>query len=385
MDDKVKAGLDSGRVVSVVNPRRGIEPLLIGEGVPTRVNANVGGSPHKTDVAAEVEKAKVAVEAGADAVMDLTVGGNMEGMLDAIIKAVDVSVGTVPIYEAFLKNELDLTLEDFLKVLERQARAGVDFFTIHSGLTREGMELAQKRVIPVTSRGGSFIAAWMQKHGQESFLYTGFDEILEILKEHEVVVSLGDGLRPGALADATDDAQLHELKKLGELVGRCRAAGVGVIVEGPGHVPLDQIQKNMELQKDICQGAPFYVLGPLVTDIALGYDHITGAIGGALAALYGADFLCYVTPSEHLGLPDLEDVKKGVIASKIAAHAADVVKLGDRSRDDELSKARAELDWDKMFELCLDPTVRDRFPEDSGRDPCSMCGEYCALKIISKK
>jgi len=380
----MKKGLNSGRVVSVKNARRDIEPLLIGEGCPTRVNANVGASPGNFSVGDEVAKARVALEYGADAVMDLSVGCDAQEVRKALIKEIPLVLGTVPVYDAFIGRDMEVTLEDILKVVEKQAREGVDFMTLHCGITKASLKYAKKRIIPITSRGGSFIAAWMMRHGMENPLYAGFDELMEILKEHEIVVSLGDALRPGAISDNTDEAQLHELKTLGELTKRARKIGVQVIIEGPGHVPLDQIEKNMKLEKELCHGAPFYVLGPLVTDIALGYDHISGAIGGAVAAAAGADFLCYVTPSEHLGLPGIEEVRDGVIASKIAAHAADLVKLRDYSRDNEMSVAREKLDWDTMFKTCLFPQIRGKYPELSNEHECTMCGEYCALKIIKE-
>lgn len=382
---RISCGIKNGTVVSVKNDRRNIEPLLIGEGCPTRVNANLGASPGNASVKKELEKARAAVEYGADAVMDLSVGGDLRKIRKQMLKKIPVPLGTVPVYEAFTGRNLDVTLDGVLKVVERQAREGVDFMTIHSGITQESMRYTRERIIPVTSRGGSFIAAWMMKHKKENPLYTGFDELMEILGEHDVVVSLGDALRPGALSDATDKAQLAELTTLGRLTKRARAAGVQVIVEGPGHVPLDQIEKNVKLEKKICHGAPFYVLGPLVTDIAVGYDHITGAIGGAVAAAAGADFLCYVTPSEHLGLPTVDDVREGVIASKIAAHAGDLVKLGDRRRDDRMSRARNKLDWETMFSTCLFPQVKGRYPDLAGKKECTMCGEYCALKIVREQ
>ncbi|MBD3388035.1 MAG: phosphomethylpyrimidine synthase ThiC [Candidatus Altiarchaeales archaeon] len=379
--ERLSKAVDGGSLVLVKNARRDIDPLAIGEGVATKVNANIGFSPGELSVELELEKARVAVDAGADTLMDLSVGGDTSSTRKRILKETSVPLGTVPIYQAYAGRGLEFTLEDYLKEVESQCREGVDFMTIHAGVTLEGVKHAGERIIPVTSRGGCFLAAWMRKHNLENPLYTGYDDILEVLREYEVTVSLGDALRPGCLHDATDKAQLHELKVLGELTKRAWEAGVKVIVEGPGHVPLDQIQRNIELQKKACQGAPFYVLGPLVCDVGVGYDHITSAIGGAVAGMYGADFLCYVTPSEHLGLPDVKDVREGVIASKIAAHAADVVKLGRRGRDDEMSRARFNLDWDRMFELALDPDVKKRYKGDKKGGECSMCGEYCALKV----
>jgi len=377
----LEKGVRAGRIVVVKNADRGIEPIAIGAGVSTKVNANLGASPEKSDLKEELEKVRVAVEAGADTVMDLSINDDVRRFLKAIIKKTSVPVGTVPIYETVSKHGLGFTLEDYLRDLEYQCRLGVDFVTVHSGITLEHVKAAQKRLIPVTSRGGGLLAAWMKKHGRENPLYTGYDKILGILREHEVSISLGDALRPGAIRDATDKAQIGELKTLGELTKRAQQAGVKVMVEGPGHVPLDQIEKNMKLQKKLCHNAPFYVLGPLVTDVGVGHDHITGAIGGAVAAMHGADFLCYVTPSEHLGLPSVEDVRLGVIASKIAAHAADVVKLKRTRRDEAMSKARAALDWKKMFELALDPEVSKRHGCLKKDEECTMCGQYCALKV----
>jgi len=373
-------GVRDGSLVLVGNARRGVKPLAIGSGVSTKVNANIGTSPSAGSFGGELRKAGAAVEAGADALMDLSVDCR-GGMRRRLLREFKVPLGTVPVYQVYARKGLDFTLEDYLREVEVQCREGVDFMTIHAGVTRKGVEYARKRIIPVTSRGGCFLAAWMRKHKAENPLYTGFDEIMEVLAEYEVTVSLGDALRPGCIHDATDRAQLHELRTLGRLTERARKHKVKVIVEGPGHVPLDQIEWNMRLQKRICHNAPFYVLGPLVTDIGVGHDHITSAIGGALAGMYGADFLCYVTPSEHLGLPTEEDVREGVVASKIAAHAADIVKLRRTGRDDEMSKARFNLDWDRMFKLALDPQVGRRYGGARKGGECTMCGRYCALKV----
>ncbi|MBD3260497.1 MAG: phosphomethylpyrimidine synthase ThiC [Candidatus Altiarchaeales archaeon] len=379
---KFNRNIKSGALVVVKNPQRNVKPLAIGAGASTKVNANIGISPDKSDLDSEIRKAKIAVEAGADTLMDLSVGGDVAQILSEIIKVSDVPLGTVPLYQLFGDKHLDFDFEDYLRVLEQQAKLGVDFMTIHAGLTRDAVEFAKKRVIPITSRGGCFLASWMNKQGLENPLYTGFDDVLEILAEYDVTISLGDGLRPGALADATDKAQITELKTLGRLTKRAWSCGVKVIVEGPGHVPLDQIQHNMRIQKRFCHNAPFYVLGPLVTDIACGYDHITSAIGGAVAAMHGADFLCYVTSAEHLGLPDEYQVREGVIASKIAAHSGDIVKYGARGRDDKLSAARGRLDWDAVLNLCIDPKVRDHYPGLGGERKCTMCGDFCALRIF---
>lgn len=382
---KLKKRIRDGSLVLVKDARRDIEPVAIGAGVTTKVNANIGTSPHESGLKNELRKAKVAVEAGADTLMDLSVDGDTGKTRRRILKETDIPLGTVPVYQVYSKCGLDFTLEDYLVEVEAQCREGVDFMTIHAGLTRKGVEHARKRIIPVTSRGGCFLAAWMRKNKKENPLYTGFYEIMEVLREYEVTVSLGDALRPGCLHDATDKAQLTELKVLGKLTERAWGQDVKVIVEGPGHIPLDQIERNMRLQKKVCHNAPFYVLGPLVTDIAVGHDHITSAIGGAVAGMYGADFLCYVTPSEHLGLPSDDDVREGVIASRIAAHAADIVKLGRRGRDDDMGVARRDLDWDEMFRLALDPKVKDRYGDVKKGSECSMCGEYCAVKIYRDK
>ncbi|MBU4202054.1 MAG: phosphomethylpyrimidine synthase ThiC [Candidatus Altiarchaeota archaeon] len=287
-------------------------------------------------------------------------------------------------YQAFIEKKVDMTADSILDVIEKHCKDGVDFLTLHCGITRDIVERVGERLIPITSRGGSFIAAWTIRNQQENPLYSEFDRILEIVKDYDVVISLGDALRPASIHDASDWCQFQELLNLGRLTKRAREADVPIIIEGPGHVPLDQIEMNMKLGKKLCDNAPFYVLGPLVTDIALGYDHISGAIGGALAAIHGADFLCYVTPSEHLGLPTVEDVREGVIASKIAAHAADIVRLGDTTRDDELSRARRELDWDRIFELCIDGRVKEKHKDLCGKKVCTMCGKYCALKILEE-
>ena len=378
---KARRGLKDGSLVAVRNSRREIRPLLIGAGVSTKVNANIGTSTEREDLQEELLKAKVAVDSGADALMDLSVEGNAKDLRRILMREFPIALGTVPIYQVYSRKKINFTLEDFLSELEGQCRQGVDFVTIHSGITQKSVKYARKRLIPVTSRGGCFLVAWMRKNKDENPLYTGYDQILEVLREYDVTISLGDALRPACLHDATDKAQLEELKTLGALTKRAWKAGVKVIVEGPGHVPLDQIEYNMKIQKKLCHNAPFYVLGPLVTDIALGYDHITSAIGGAIAGMHGADFLCYVTPSEHLGLPTIEDVKQGVVASKIAAHAADIVKLKRRDRDDELSLARKNLDWAKMFELSIDKTIKYKYPHLEGKKECTMCGKYCALKI----
>jgi len=382
-----------GRIVILKNKTRNIEPVGIGKGLTTKINANIGSSPDLFDLDTELEKLRVAVRAGADTIMDLSIGGNARMFRQKITEKSDIPLGTVPLYEAAVdmknkkKSILDMNIGDFLEVIMMQAREGVDFMTIHSGITRGSLESlkSQERIIGITSRGGSILAEWMSHNKKENPLYEYYDEILDILAEYNVAISLGDSLRPGAIHDASDRGQIHEMILLGELARRAREKGVQAIIEGPGHMPLDQIADNIRLEKSLCDGAPYYVLGPLVTDIAPGYDHITAAIGGAIAASSGADFLCYVTPAEHLRLPTAEDVKEGVIASKIAAHAADIVKLGDRAKkwDNEMSKARKDLDWKKMFNLSIDEEkavlYRSQLPPGL-EDQCSMCGDFCALK-----
>jgi phosphomethylpyrimidine synthase len=370
-------------------------PLAIGRGLRTKVNANIGTSKDQPDLERELAKLDAALKSGADTVMDLSTGGPLVEIRRRILDASPVPVGTVPIYEAAVaaaENEgrtlLGMTADEIFRVIEAQAREGVDFMTVHCGITRQGAArlAAHPRILGVVSRGGSFLVAWMRHNGAENPLYEEFDRLLSLCRDFDVVLSLGDGFRPGALADATDRGQIQELLVLGELTLRAWEAGVQVMIEGPGHVPLDQIAANVLLQKRLCHGAPFYVLGPLVTDVAPGYDHITGAIGGAIAAMAGADILCYVTPSEHLGLPDVEDVRTGVIASRIAGHAADVAKgvPGARQWDDAMARARAALDWRGQADLAIDPerarAVRGRcLPADA--DVCTMCGEFCAIKV----
>ncbi len=381
----------SGRIVICRNRRHRFDPIAIGAGARIKVNANIGTSPTQCDFENEIIKVKTAVDAGADTVMDLSIAGDISGFRRRVTEACNVTLGTVPIYEAMigLNHPSEMTPDRFLTVMQKQAEEGVDFMTIHSGLLWEHVPFAQQRVLGVVSRGGSIMVAWMQHHQRESFLYTHFDRILELARDYDITMSLGDGLRPGCTADANDAAQFGELEVLGELVRRCRDAHVQVMVEGPGHVPYHLIEENVRRQKEICQGAPFYVLGPLVIDYAAGYDHIAGAIGGALAAWCGADFLCYVTPAEHLRLPTLEDVREGVIASKIAASAVDLARNHPREieRNLAMSRARERFDWEGQQNLAIDPAkfcdyLEKVDPEAEG-DPnqaCSMCGEWCALK-----
>lgn len=369
-------------------------PKGIGKGLTTKINANVGSSSEIEDIEVEVQKAKIAVQYGADAVMDLSTGPNLKNVREKIMHAVDIPIGTVPIYEAAVGASeekgavINMDEDDMFNAIINQAKEGVDFMTIHSGITRDTVEKVKNsdRIMGIVSRGGAFLAAWILQNEEENPLYKNYDYLLEIAHEYDVTLSLGDGLRPGCLADASDIPQLQELVTLGTLVEKARDAGVQVMVEGPGHVPIDQIQANMKIQKTICKGAPFYVLGPIVTDLAPGYDHITSAIGGAIAASSGADFLCYVTPKEHLAIPDIKAVKEGVIASKIAAQAADVAKGVKSAWDNELkmAKARRCFDWEKQFELAFDHETPRKYRESKSTpgDMCTMCGEFCALRIV---
>jgi len=391
-------GLAAGEIVLPANLRHtGLVPRGIGKGLRTKVNVNIGTSPDFGDLDSEMEKMRIAVDYGADAVMDLSTGGDISSIRQAIIDACPLPVGTVPIYQAGIDAVdkygaiVDMTADDMFAAIEDHARDGVDFMTVHCGVTQASIARLkqQRRVTGIVSRGGAFLAGWMLHRNEENPLFCRYDRLLEIAHEYDIVLSLGDGLRPGSLEDATDRAQVEELIILGELVERAREAGVQVIVEGPGHLPLDQVACNVQLEKSVCRGAPFYVLGPLVTDIGAGYDHITGAIGGAVAAAAGADFLCYVTPTEHLSLPDAEDVKEGVIASRIAAHAGDIVKgvSGARELDKNMARARRKFDWATQADLSLNPERVRRFHDvkhsTSGR-ACSMCGKYCAMAMVEE-
>jgi phosphomethylpyrimidine synthase len=391
----IRDGLAAGEIVLCANIRRGIPPVAVGKGMRIKVNANIGTSSDASSLDEEIEKAQIAVEHGADMIMDLSTGGDIAETRRRIVQAVQVPVGTVPIYEAGVwaaKNRqgmVRMTADDLFSIIERHLEDGVDFVTVHCGVTRDVVNRLreQGRLMDVVSRGGAFIVEWMLFNDAENPLYEQYDRLLDVTKKYDAVLSLGDGFRPGSLADATDRAQIGELIVLGELVDRARRAGVQSMVEGPGHVPLDQVEANIRIMKSLTRNAPFYVLGPLVTDIAPGYDHITSAIGGALAGMYGADFLCYVTPAEHLCLPNKEDVRQGVIAGRIAAHAADIARgfPGARERDDAMSEARKTLDWEKMFGLAVDPALaRARREASRPRDEhlCTMCGEFCAVKRI---
>lgn len=393
--DKLSKLVKAGRVVIPSNPRhKGLTPVGIGEGLRVKVNANIGTSKDHVDADEEVEKVHVAVRFGADAVMDLSTGGNLQAIRRRVIRECRLPVGTVPIYEALCRTAgkggvRALRSDDMFKAIETQAKDGVDFMTVHCGVTLDTSAslLKHGRVTGVVSRGGAILLAWMHDHGQENPLYEDYDHLLDLAKEHGFALSLGDGFRPGCTADATDVPQLHELMVLSKLVERARKAGVQAMVEGPGHVPMNQIEANVRIEKTVCKGAPFYVLGPLVCDIAAGYDHIAGAIGGAIAAYHGADFLCYVTPSEHLSLPTVDDVREGVVASRIAAHAADLARGRGGQWDRRMSEARKAFDWDTMFELSLDPerakALRDRCRSKSP-NVCSMCGDLCAMKMVDR-
>lgn len=396
----VRDEVASGRMVIPANKvhlQGGLEPMGIGLAAKCKINANIGNSAVTSDLAGELDKLHVAVHHGADTVMDLSTGKNIDEIRAQIIEKSPVPIGTVPMYQMLENlggNIEDMTPQHFLDMVEHQAKQGVDYMTIHCGILLEHLHLTTNRVTGIVSRGGSLIAKWMMAHRKQNPLYTSFDDLCDIMRQYDVTWSLGDSLRPGSLADASDDAQFSELDVLGELTKRGRANGTQVMVEGPGHVPMDQIEMNMKRQQEVCDGAPFYVLGPLVTDIAPGYDHITSAIGAALAGWHGAAMLCYVTPKEHLGLPEADDVKQGVIAYKIAAHAADVARHrpGARDRDDALSKARFEFDWNEQFRLSLDPETAQAYhdqtlPQDTFKSAhfCSMCGpKYCSMKITEE-
>jgi phosphomethylpyrimidine synthase len=393
-------GVAKGYIVIPRNVARkeAVKPCGIGNGLRVKVNANIGTSPEICDVEIEIEKAKAALDAGADTIMDLSTGGDLNGIRRALMQATPLPFGTVPIYQAAIEAQrtrgaiIHMSEDDIFNAIEEHAKDGVDFITVHCGVTRESLDrlVRQNRLLGVVSRGGTFLAAWIKHNERENPLYENFDYLLEIAREYDVTLSLGDGLRPGCLYDATDRPQVQELLILGELVDRARNAGVQVMVEGPGHLPLDQVDMNVKLEKSLCRNAPFYVLGPLVTDVAPGYDHIVGAIGGAIAAIAGADFLCYVTPAEHIALPSVEDVRDGVIVTRIAAHVADLVKRREIAAqwDFEMSKARAELKWEQQFKLAIDPKRiekirRDRMPKKVS-EVCTMCGEFCAIKLLSK-
>jgi phosphomethylpyrimidine synthase len=392
----VRSEVARGRLVIPANVHHlagSLEPMGIGVALRCKINANIGNSAVTSKVDDELEKLHTAVHLGSDTVMDLSTGGDIHGIREAILKASPVPIGTVPMYQVVkdIRDISDLKVRDLLDMVDKQAQQGVDYMTIHAGILLEHLPLTSKRVTGIVSRGGSLIAQWMLVRHEQNPWYTHFDELSEILRAHDVTYSLGDGLRPGCLADANDEAQFAELKTLGELTLKAWEHGVQTMVEGPGHVPMHLVKMNVEKQREVCHEAPFYVLGPLVTDIAPGYDHITSAIGAAIAGEAGAAMLCYVTPKEHLGLPNKDDVRQGVIAYKIAAHAADIARgrKGARDRDDALSKARFEFDWNKQFELSLDPETARRMHDETlpqevfkSAKFCSMCGpKFCSMRV----
>jgi len=394
--ERLRGSVASGRVVITRNVRReNVHPIGIGEGLRIKVNANVGTSSELCDPDLEVEKARVAVKYGADTVMDLSTAGDLDAIRRRILKEVNVPIGTVPVYQAAIEaaermgSIVDMTEDSIFNVIEKHAKDGVDFITVHCGVTRSIVEHLKERprFMGMVSRGGTFHALWILHHGEENPLYANYDYLLEIAREYDVTLSLGDGLRPGCILDSTDWPQIQELLTIGTLVKRAREAGVQTMVEGPGHLPIHHIEANVKLEKLICDGAPFYVLGPVVTDIAPGYDHIVSAIGGAIAGMHGADFLCYVTPAEHLGLPLVDEVKRGVIAARIAAHAADIARLGEKALkwDEEMNVNRAKLDWEAQLKLAIDPeTAKLILGRTKTSEPCSMCGKFCALKLYGK-
>ena len=387
----------SGKAIVLLNNRRrNSTPMGVGEGLSIKVNANIGTSPERVDIEEEIAKLRAAEDAGADTIMDLSTGGKLDEIRKIVMSHARVPIGTVPIYqaavEAIAKRKSITRMEpgDLFEVIEKHGEDGVDFITVHAGVTRSVLERLRKqgRITDIVSRGGAFLTEWMIVNEKENPLYERFDRLVSIAKKYDMALSLGDGLRPGCLADATDRTQVQELLLLGELCEEAQKEGVQVMIEGPGHVPLDQIEANVLLEKKLCKGAPFYVLGPIVTDVAPGYDHITSAIGGALAGYYGADFICYVTPSEHLGLPTIADVREGVIVARIAAHAADLARgrADAWARDRQMSQYRKALDWEGQIKTALDPQKIIDFRKERSLhgDVCSMCGEYCAMKIVSE-
>ena len=391
----IRKGIENGNIVVIRNKKhKSIAPLAIGKGLKTKVNANIGTSKDRTDIDIELKKVRVSVSAGADTIMDLSTGGDIRAIRKAIIKESSLVIGTVPIYQAAVqmlnskKAIVEMTAEDMFRVIEENGEDGVDFITVHCGITRKSIGCLEigGRHLGIVSRGGTFLANWIKCNKKENPLYEQYNKLLELSGHYDMVLSLGDGLRPGCIADATDRAQIEELITLGELTKRARDQGVQVMIEGPGHVPIREIKANVELEKSLCQGAPFYVLGPIPTDIAPGYDHITAAIGGAIAGSAGADFLCYVTPAEHLRLPTIEDVKEGIIASKIAAHIADIAKgvPGAIEKDLLMAKYRDEFNWEGQVNISIDPEkVRTclETSESAGKEGCTMCGEFCAIKL----
>ena len=392
----IRKRVASGKIAIPYNPIHSPNALGIGKGLRVKVNANIGTSREYCNLQDEIEKAKTSVEAGTHAVMDLSTGGNLDKIRTSLIKIVNVPFGTVPIYQAGIESIkkhgsiIDMTEDEMFNMFEHQAKQGVDFAVTHVGITKQSVERLQKqkRLIPMVSRGGAFHMAWIIHNEQENPLYKNFDYLLEIAKNYDVTLSLGDGMRSGAIFDSNDRAKFQELLIIGELVEKAREKGVQTMVEGPGHMPLNDIQSNIQIMKKVTREAPYFVLGPIVTDIAPGYDHFVGGIGGSIAGFAGADFLCYVTPAEHLSLPDKNDVHDGVIATRIAAHAADLARGIDRDIDSEFSTARENLDWDKMFDLCIDPKkakeYRDKRLPIEDKNACSMCGNLCAIELVKK-
>jgi phosphomethylpyrimidine synthase len=392
--EELRRRIAAGRAIIPKNVGHDFNPIGIGQGLSTKVNANIGTSGHHQQTHEEIEKLRIAVQCGAEMIMDLSTGTGLDYVRGEMLRRCSVILGTVPIYQAVADRGSvhEMSADDLFGVIEQQAKQGVDFVTVHCGVTREAVRRvdADGRIAGIVSRGGSMLASWIARNGEENPLLTQYDRLLDIAFEYDVTLSLGDGIRPGATADATDAAQIAELLVLGELTRRAHERSVQVMIEGPGHVPIDQIQANVQLEKRICRGAPFYVLGPLTTDIGAGYDHITGAIGGALAAAAGADVLCYLTPAEHLRLPDLQDVRDGVIATKIAAHSGDLAKgvYGAKERDDQMSIYRKQLDWEGQYRLSLDPEkAREirRMSEDYDKAVCTMCGTLCSMALENKR
>lgn len=393
--EEIRSLVTEGKVAIPANiNHKSLSPEGVGQGLKTKINVNLGISKDCCDCDRELEKVRTALDMGAEAIMDLSNYGKTAEMRKAIVNMSTAMLGTVPIYDAlgyYDKDLKDLTAKEFLEVVEKHGQDGVDFVTIHAGLNREAVETVKrnKRLTNIVSRGGSLLFAWMEINNAENPFFEYYDELLDICAKYDITLSLGDALRPGSINDASDASQIKELITLGELTKRAWEKNVQVIIEGPGHMALNEIEANMVMQKRLCHGAPFYVLGPLVTDVAPGYDHITSAIGGAIAATYGADFLCYVTPAEHLRLPNLDDMKEGIIASKIAAHAADIAKgvKNARSWDNEMSKARADLNWERMFDLAIDPAKARRYRAESkphDEESCSMCGKMCSMRTMNK-
>jgi phosphomethylpyrimidine synthase len=392
--EKLRRLVLSGRVVIPSNPKHSPELMGIGEGLKIKVNSNIGSSPDHIDMEEELDKARISIKYGADTLMDLSTGGDIGEIRRRILKEISIPLGSVPIYQAGLiaarKGSLvDMDEDEMFNGIEKHAKDGVDFMTVHCGVTKDGARLIRDsgRKLGVISRGGSWLVSWILHNDMENPLYSNYDYLLEMAKEYEFTISLGDGLRPGCIADATDAPQLQELIVLGELVKRAREADVQTMVEGPGHIPLNQIEANVRMEKSVCDGAPFYVLGPLPTDIAVGYDHLAGAIGGALAGYHGADFLCYMTPAEHISLPSVNDVKEGVIGTKIAAHVADLALGRGWEKDLKMAEARKALDWEEMFKHAFDPeAAREKRKKTSPKleDSCSMCGDVCAIRLANE-